>query len=39
MHGQIFKFYSQNAEYVETRFNELNIPFCFACQKRFNQLD
>ena len=32
MHRQFFKILSRNRDYVQTRCNDINNPFHFACQ-------
>ena len=34
-HRQFFKKLSQNPEYVQTHFNDLENPFHFACYKGY----
>ena len=38
-HRQFFRVISQDGEYVEKFCNDMEIPFLFACQKWFSQLN
>ena len=33
MHRQFFRKISQNRDYIQTYFNDLNNPFHFACRQ------